>query len=80
MQPKGQRIPEDDAPRSKVVDPAHSSERAPNDMLPPSAAAPQAPGTPGLAGELPSEPITHRRKPEEQNPVPSEHWFPPVSD
>jgi len=61
-------------------EPAQSPHRSPNDMLAPSAAAPQTPGAPGLAGELPSEPVTHRRTPAAQNPERSEHWFPPVSD
>lgn len=78
MQPKSE--PEHEALRSKVVRPAHSAERAKNDMLAPSAAAPRTPGAPGMAGELPSEPVTHRRKPAEQNPVGSQHWFPPVTD
>jgi hypothetical protein len=70
----------DDKEHARMTQPAHSLTRAPNDMLPPSAAAPQTPGSPGMAGEVPSEPVTHRRTPVAQNPQPSERWFPPVSD
>lgn len=76
MQPKN----EPEALRSKVTNPAHSTVRAKNSMLAPSAAAPRTPGAPGIAGEFPSEPVTHRRTPAEQNPTPSQHWFPPVTD
>jgi hypothetical protein len=70
----------DDGRREHMTNPAQSPHRSPNDQLPPSAATPDAPGRPGLAGEFQSDPITHRRTPVEQHPEPSNRWFPPVSD
>jgi hypothetical protein len=60
--------------------PAHSPERSPSDMLPPSAEEPEAPGGTGLASVIPSQAATHRISPIDQSPEPSEHFFPPVPD
>lgn len=60
--------------------PAQSPSRSPADLLSPSAANPDAPGTPGMASEVPSDAATHRDKPAQQRPASSEHWFPIVDD
>jgi hypothetical protein len=81
--PIAERAPEgreSDGKRSRMTQPAQSPDRSPNDMLAPSAATPEAPGAPGLAGEFLDDPVTHRSTPAEQRPKPSDRWFPPVSD
>jgi hypothetical protein len=72
--------PQSDGDANLVNQPAQSPHRATGDMLSPSAADPTAPGTPGMASEIPSEPATHRDKPDSQHPVSSEHFFPVVGD
>jgi len=76
--PRTTSDPDADPVASSADDSAQSPDRAPHDMLPPSVSTPEAPGRTGLASE-PSPPVTHRRTPEEQNPTPSQHWFPPVN-
>jgi hypothetical protein len=60
--------------------PTQSPDRSPHDMLPPSAEDTEAPGRTGLAAEASSEPATHRNTPEGQNPMPSERFFPRVTE
>lgn len=59
-----------DAPTPSAEDkfkaPAQKPGRSPNDMLPPAAATPEAPGSTGLAAEVPSLPATHRTAPVDQ--------------
>lgn len=73
-----------DAPTPSAEDkfkaPAQKPGRSPNDMLPPAAATPEAPGSTGLAAEVPSLPATHRTAPVDQDPEPSERFTPPVPD